>query len=216
MAGGSPQRPSSTPTQAPDVVTSLPSLPAPRQAQQLLRERMQSLSGDGRVGLGVVPLPTDLPGALQDQSPCCRQVWKARGCWSEVGRGGTHCCGNRGSWGAGQGASEDFWLGLLWGSACGSGIYMGLPGLKLPGALARALASPGMDLVGCELSIPTHRPPRHQPVKTKPNLPESKSLSPTSDPGNPRTPQKGRRRRLRLWCQGGRAQRWEGGSVSCP
>lgn len=120
VAGGSPPENLQHPNPGPSCGHK-PAFPVGSQAGPTVATRRDapSPSGGGRVGLGEVPLPTDVPGALQDRGSCPQQVQKPRGCWSGMGRGGTHYCGNRGSCQAGQGASEDFWLGLLWGSPGG-------------------------------------------------------------------------------------------------
>lgn len=121
--------------------------------------------------------------------------------------------GNGRSCGAGQGASKDFWLGLLWGSPCGLVFTWGSQDYSCLGPW-QELWLPGHGLWSG--IIPPHGPPQHRPVKTEPDPTESMVSEPCLWPWQPRTPEKGQRRRLRLWCQGEGASRWEGGSVSCP
>lgn len=117
-------------------------------------------------------------------------------------------------WGR-TGSEQRFLAWAPLGFTLWSDIYMGLLGLQLPGALAGALASRAWP-VEWDLSIPPHGPPQHRPVKTEPDPTESMVSEPCLWPWQPRTPERGQRRRLHLWCQGEGASRWEGGSVSCP
>lgn len=108
------------PSPGPDVVPSPPSLPACRPAPKLLQEGTNRVCQEvAKWAWGKAPSPHTFLGALHDPGSCPQQVQKPCGCWSRLGQGGPHCWGNGRSCGAGQGASKDFWLGLLWGSPCG-------------------------------------------------------------------------------------------------
>ena len=132
VSGAVSQRTSDTPNPSPRRVMCRPSLPAlPGWPNICYREAPTSVRGAaewawGRGG----PLPTDPPGLLE--------YGNLTGSW--VRSGPTAVGGSSSSCQAWVGEGVKFWLGLLWGPSR-PGMYMGLPGLKLPGALARALAS---------------------------------------------------------------------------
>lgn len=98
---------------------------------------------------------------------------------------------------------------------------LGFPGVRLvvwyvhesPQAEAtwgrgKSSGCPGVGPVGCERSVPPCPPVPAKPRKARSSPAEGTG----SGPGNPRAPDKGQRRRLRLWCRGEGAWKWAGGS----